>query len=88
MTWTTTTHRTSIMRPDGDTVELEIQLELAPAEPDVGISGPFIDNWSIIAVGGVTDAEVCLEAEQWILDDDGSEEAFVERMYEEGAADE
>lgn len=79
------TFTTTITDENEADMEIELELDLGPAEPDVGIHGPFIDNWSVTAVNGDTSTERCLEIEQYILDEYGDEK-FVEKLYDEGAA--
>jgi hypothetical protein len=82
---TQTTHITRLFDTDEDGgTEVELLIDLAPGEPDVGVHGPYIDNWAVIAVNGnSTDEQFCLLTEQRILDEYGDEE-FVELLYDEG----
>lgn len=82
-----TTHTTRVFDTDGAAgIQVELQLDLGPAEPDVGIPRPYIDNWTVIGVEGNTDETLCLATEQTILDE-YDDEAFIQKLYDEGAAD-
>lgn len=69
---------------DGDQgVEVELDLTWASAEPDVGIMGDYIDDWSVEAVEGNQDKHLCADMAQRINDEIGDEK-FLEKLYDEG----
>lgn len=78
-----TTHTTKVFDEE---VEIELDLWICSAEPDVGIMGNWVDDWKVIAVDGNTDRNLCADYDQQIVDYYG-EDKWIERLYDEGIAD-
>jgi hypothetical protein len=71
---------------EGKSFEVELDLDVVPAEPDVGLFGEGIDDWAVTSVNGDTSDEVCSDMYRKIEAEYG-DECFVEKLYEEGACD-
>jgi hypothetical protein len=71
---------------DGEDFELELDLELSLPEPDVGLFGVGIDDWTVTSVNGDTDDAVCSRMNDSILNEYG-DETFVKKLYNEDAAE-
>lgn len=79
------THTTKVTL-NGRERELEVTIDVGAAEHDVGIMGDYIDDWSITAVDGLTGDKICAAATRMVEAEYG-EEAFVEKLYNEGAVE-
>lgn len=80
-----TTHTTTVTI-DGVEHELELDVSIAPAEQDVGIMSSYVDDWSITAVDGNT-SQSAIDAMHLAIEAEYGDEAFVEKLHNEGAAD-
>lgn len=74
----------SFLSPEDGEIEVEFEIHVCRAEPDVGIMTAYIDDWSISAVDGVTDLsdERKAEVTQWLFEEYGSEDGLVETLNE------
>lgn len=79
------THTTTVTI-DGQDVELELDLHVAGAEHDVGIMSDYIDEWSVTSVDGDTSKER-IDAMHEAIEAEYGEEAFLNKLYDEGAAE-
>lgn len=79
------THTTKVTL-NGRERELEVTIDVGAAERDVGIMSDYIDDWSITAVDGSVNPKVCAAANRMVQAEYG-EEAFVDKLYNEGAVD-
>lgn len=80
-----TTHTTTVTI-DGVDHELELSLDIAPAERDVGIMSDYIDDWSVTAVDGDT-SQSAIDAMHLAIEAEYGDEAFVDKLYNEDACD-
>lgn len=79
------THTTTVTL-NGRERELEVKIDVGAAERDVGIMSDYIDDWQIVAVDGLTADKICAAATRMVEAEYG-EEAFVDKLYNEGAVD-
>ena len=75
----------TFMTPEDGNIEIEFRLDIAAAEPDVGIMSDWVDDWDITAVDGNTDLpdERKSEIIGWLKDEYGSEDAFLNALLED-----
>jgi hypothetical protein len=82
-----TSHTTTVhFDATDEDIEVDLEVGLGAAEPDVGIMGAYIEGWRVIAVNGNSDKHLCADMEQRIVDDLG-DETFCDQLYDEGVAD-
>ena len=79
-------HTTTTVTIDGIDHELELEVNVNPAEHDVGIINTWIDDWEITAVDGNTDKAVILAMHEAVEKEYGDEK-FIEKLYDEDAAE-
>jgi ethanolamine utilization microcompartment shell protein EutL len=79
-------NHTTTVTIDGVEHELEVQCDIAPAEHDVGIMSAYIDDWTVTAVDGNT-SQSAIDAMHLAIEAEYGDEAFVEKLHNEGAAD-
>ena len=73
--------RTAVIFPfDGDQ-EIEIEVKLQSAEPDVGIMGDYIDDWNVVSVQNDISPVACAEMNQRLSETFG-DEGIIEKLYE------
>jgi hypothetical protein len=77
---------TTFVNFGGDDIEVELELTIAAAEPDVGIMSDYIDDWSVTAVAGDTDALRCGKMQEAIEAEYGSDRWY-DKLHDEGAAE-
>lgn len=72
------------MTPEDGEIEIEFEVGICRAEPDVGIMSDYADEWSISAVDGSTDLSDDRKAQitAWLMDEYGSEERLLEVLAE------
>lgn len=83
MAYTNTT--LSFMSPEDGEIEVEFEIHVCRAEPDVGIMSAYIDDWSIESIGNDTDPsdERKAEVTQWLFDEFGGEDGLVDTLNEQ-----
>ena len=73
--------RTAVIFPfDGDQ-EIEIEVKLQSAEPDVGIMGDYIDDWYVTSVQNDITVDTCRAMEQRLISELGDEK-LISMLYE------
>lgn len=80
-----TTHTTTVTL-NGRDRELEVTIDVCAAERDVGIMNDYIDEWYISAVDGMTNPRIIAAASR-MVDAEYGDDAFVQKLYDEGAVD-
>jgi hypothetical protein len=70
----------------GKEIELELEVNICPAEHDVGIMSSYVDDFEITAVDGKTDKAIITEMNEAIEKEFGDEK-FFEKIENEGAAE-
>lgn len=86
MTKTVETHVTLNDAAGSEDFELEVEVSICSAEPDVGIMSDYIDEWRIISVNGNRDKDLCQTMDTRISDELG-DDTFMDQLIDEGATD-
>jgi hypothetical protein len=75
----------TFISPEDGEIEVEFEINVCSAEPDVGIMGDYIDDWSISAIDGSTDLsdERKAQVTSWLFEEYGDEDSLLEKLAED-----
>lgn len=66
--------------------EIDVDIEVQSAEPDVGIMGDYIEDWSVTSVNGDT-SQSAIDAMHILIEAEYGDELFIQKLYDDGACD-